>query len=285
MIELIPQVIFNGLLVGANYALIAVGLTMIFGIMNIANFAHGELYALGACVVLYVTTQVGLSYLAALPLTVVFGVLLGVVLERLIFRRLRDKQPMSSLLATIGLALILQNILLVLWGPQPRKIPTDFSPMPVIVGPIFTTEVRIFALGVTLVALLCLHLFLTRSVIGTAIRAMFQQREAALLVGIPLDRINAITFGLGSGLAALGGGLIGAIFFVDPTMGGPETLKAFIVVILGGLGSVPGSMIGGLILGVAESLGTLVSSAYKDAIGFILVILILLYKPDGLFKR
>src|SRR5262245_37010532 len=117
MIELIPQVIFNGLLVGANYALIAVGLTMIFGIMNIANFAHGELYALGACLVLYVTTQLGLGYLAALPLTVVCAALLGVVLERVIFRGLRDKPPMSSLLATIGLALILQNVLLVLWGP------------------------------------------------------------------------------------------------------------------------------------------------------------------------
>jgi branched-chain amino acid transport system permease protein len=153
------------------------------------------------------------------------------------------------------------------------------------IGPIFTTEVRMFALVVTIAALAGLHIFLTRTLIGTAMRAMFQQREAAMLVGIPRDAINMITFGLGAGMAALGGGLIGAIFFVDPTMGGPETLKAFVVVILGGLGSIPGSMAGGLILGVGESFATLFSSSCKDAIGFILVIVILLYKPDGLFKR
>jgi branched-chain amino acid transport system permease protein len=116
-------------------------------------------------------------------------------------------------------------------------------------------------------------------------RATFQQAEAAALVGIRTERVNAITFALGAGLAALAGALLGAIFFVDPTIGGTATLKAFIVVIVGGLGSVPGSIVGGLILGLAESLGTLYSSAYKDAIGFVLVILVLLYKPDGLFKR
>jgi branched-chain amino acid transport system permease protein len=285
MIDLLPQVIFNGLLIGANYSLIAVGLTMIFGIMNIANFAHGELYALGACLVLFITVKLQIDFLIALPTAVVAAIAFGILLERTIFRRLRDKSWISSLLATIGLALILQNALLELWGPQPQKIPTSFSPLPVIIGPIFTTEVRLFALVVTVAALVCLHIFLRKSLIGTAMRATFQQPEAAMLVGIPPDRINAITFGLGAGFAALGGGLIGAIFFVDPTMGGPETLKAFIVVILGGLGSVVGSMVGGLILGLGESLGTLYSSAYKDAIGFVLVILILLYRPDGLFKR
>jgi branched-chain amino acid transport system permease protein len=138
---------------------------------------------------------------------------------------------------------------------------------------------------ITIAALVTVHLFLNRTVVGTAMRATFQQAEAAKLVGIPIEQVNAITFGLGAGLAALGGALLGAIFFVHPTMGGTATLKAFIVVILGGLGSITGSMVGGLILGIAESLGTLVSSAYKDAIGFVLVILILLYRPDGLFKR
>jgi branched-chain amino acid transport system permease protein len=285
MLELLPQFIFNGLLIGASYALVAVGLTMIFGIMNIANFAHCEFYMLGGCIAFYLTGSFGINYLAAVPLTVLIVGALGVVLERLIFRRLRAKPAISSVLATIALSLIIQNTALVFWGPQPRPIPTSFSRLPVELGPIFTTQSRIFAVVVTLAALALVHLFLNRTLWGTAMRATFQQAEAAALSAIPIDRIQTMTFGMGAALAGLGGVLLGAIFFVHPTMGGTETLKAFIVVILGGLGSIPGSMVGGLILGLAESFGTLVSSAYKDAVGFALVIFVLIYRPDGLFKR
>jgi branched-chain amino acid transport system permease protein len=285
MLDLLPQFAFNGLLIGASYALIAVGLTMIFGIMNIANFAHGEFYMLGGCIAFFLASTLGLNYFVALPLAVIAVAGLGLLLERGIFRRLRNKPPMSSVLATIGLAMMIENGSLALWGPQPQPIPTGLSQMPLEIGPIFTTEPRLFAVVITIAALVTVHLFLNRTVVGTAMRATFQQAEAAKLVGIPIEQVNAITFGLGAGLAALGGALLGAIFFVHPTMGGTATLKAFIVVILGGLGSITGSMVGGLILGIAESLGTLVSSAYKDAIGFVLVILILLYRPDGLFKR
>ncbi len=285
MVELLPQFIFNGLLIGAGYALIAVGLTMIFGIMNIANFAHGEFYMLGGCIAFFLAGKLGLHYFVSLPLAVAAVVLIGLLLERTVFRRLRGKDAMSGVLATVALAMILENGALILWGPQPQPIPTGFSPMPVKLGPIFTTEPRLFALAATFGALLLVHLFLNRSLLGSAMRATFQQSEAAALVGIPIHRVHAATFGLGAGLAALAGALLGAIFFVHPAIGGQATMKAFIVVILGGLGSIGGSMVGGLILGLAESLGTLVSSAYKDAIGFVLVILILLYRPDGLFKR
>jgi branched-chain amino acid transport system permease protein len=285
MLSLLPQFLFNGLLIGASYALVAVGLTMVFGIMNIANFAHGQFYMLGGCAAFFVASTLGLGYIAALPLSVAAMVVLGLALERGIFRRLRHEPAMSSVLATIGLAMVLENGALILWGPQPQPIPTPFSRLPLHLGPIFTTEARLFGVVVTFVALFGVHLFLNRSLIGTAMRATFQQAEAAALVGIRTERVSAITFALGAGLAALAGALLGAIFFVDPTMGGTATLKAFIVVIVGGLGSVPGSIVGGLVLGLAESLGTLYSSAYKDAIGFVLVILVLLYKPDGLFKR
>jgi branched-chain amino acid transport system permease protein len=285
MVNLLPQFIFNGLLIGAGYALVAVGLTMIFGIMNIANFAHGQFYMLGGCAAFYLAGTLGLGYFAALPLAVAAMMGLGLVLERCVFRRLRREPAMSSVLATVGLAMMLENGALVVWGPQPQPIPTPFSRLPLHLGPIFTTQARLFAVAVTLVALAGVHLFLNRTVIGTAMRATFQQSEAAALVGIRTDRVHAATFALGASLAALAGALLGAVFFVDPTMGGVATLKAFIVVIVGGLGSIPGSIAGGLILGLAESLGTLYSSAYKDAIGFVLVILVLLYKPDGLFKR
>jgi branched-chain amino acid transport system permease protein len=285
MFDLLPQFLFNGLLIGASYALIAVGLTMIFGIMNIANFAHGQLYMLGGCVGYFVTARLGLPYLLAVPVAVIVVMALGLVLERSIFRRLRHKPAMSSVLATVGLAILLENVARVLWGPQPEPIVTGFSPLPIQLGPIFTTEARLFAVAATFGALLLVYYFLNRSLLGTAMRATFQQPEAAALVGISIDRVHAATFAIGAGLAALGGVLLGAIFFVYPTMGSTATLKAFIVVILGGLGSIGGSMVGGLILGLAESLGTVVSSAYKDGIGFVLVILILLYRPDGLFKR
>lgn len=285
MFDLLPQFLFNGLLIGASYALIAVGLTMIFGIMNIANFAHGQLYMLGGCLGYFLTARLSLHYLLAIPVVVLAVMALGLLLERSIFRRLRHKSAMSSVLATVGLAILLENVARVLWGPQPEPIATGFSPLPIQLGPIFTTEARLFAVAATFGALLLVYFFLNRSLLGTAMRATFQQSEAAALVGISIDKVHAATFALGAGLAALGGVLLGAIFFVYPTMGSTATLKAFIVVILGGLGSIGGSMVGGLILGLAESLGTVVSSAYKDGIGFVLVILILLYRPDGLFKR
>ncbi len=285
MLEILPQFVFNGLLIGAGYAMIAVGLTMVFGIMNIANFAHGQFYMLGGCLAFFLTTKLGIGYVLALPLVVIMVVAVGLLLERTVLRRLSRGDAMSSVLATVALALILENGAQLLWGPQPQPIPTGFSPMPVKLGPIFTTEPRLFAVAVTFGALFLVHLFLNRTVLGNAMRATFQQAEAAALVGIPIRRVHAATFGLGAGMAALGGALLGAIFFVHPAIGGQATLKAFIVVILGGLGSIGGSMVGGLVLGLAESLGTLISSAYKDAIGFVLVILILLYRPDGLFKR
>jgi len=283
--EIVAQYAFNGLVLGANYALVGIGLTLIFGIMNIANFAHGQFYMLGGFLAYMLVARLGLHYLAALPVAVAMVAGLGWALERLVFARLQDRSPMTAVLATIGLSILLESGALLTWGPQPESIPTPFSPMPIVLGPLFVTPARVFVLAVTIVALLGLYAFLNRSQVGTAMRATFQNRDAAALAGVDIGRMRAGTFALGSGLAALGGVLLGSLFLVHPTMGESATLKAFIVVILGGLGSVPGSAVGGLILGLAESFGTMASSAWKDATGFLLVILILLYRPDGLFRR
>jgi branched-chain amino acid transport system permease protein len=285
MIEILAQYGFNGLILGANYALIGIGLTMIFGIMNIANFAHGQFYMLGGFFAYMLVARMGLHYLVALPLAVLAVAAVGWVLERVIFARLRDRSSMTAVLATIGLAILLESGALLTWGPQPEALPTPFSPLPLQLGPLFMTWARLFVLGVTVAALCGLYVFLNHSAAGTALRATFQNRDAAALVGINVDRLYSVTFALGAGLAALGGVLLGSLFLVHPTMGEVATMKAFIVVILGGLGSVFGSAVGGLILGLAESFGTMYSSAWKDGIGFLLVILILLYRPDGLFKR
>jgi branched-chain amino acid transport system permease protein len=283
--DLIPQYLFNGLVVGSSYALIALGLTAIFGLMNLANFAHGQFYMLGGFIGFWLTRRAGLPFVPAIVATTLAVGYAGYWLEKILFRRLRSAPLMSSVLATIGLAIVIENGARLLWGPSPERIFSGLPPQAIeLFGAIATSE-RLIAVVLTfvLIALLEYGLHFTRA--GMEVRATFQQKEAAALVGIDIERLYALTFALGAGLAALAGVILGSIFVVQPSMGGVATLKAFVVVILGGLGNFVGAIAGGLLLGVAESFGSIVSSAYKDAIGYVLVIVVLLYKPDGLFGK
>ena len=209
----------------------------------------------------------------------------GFFLERLLFRRLRTASLMSSVLATIGLSIVFENGARLLWGPQPEKILSGLPSQGIEFAGIFATTERLIAVALTflLIGLLEYALYFTK--FGTQVRATFQQKEAAALVGIDIENLYALTFALGAGLAALAGVMLGSIFVVQPSMGGVATLKAFIVVIVGGLGNFVGAIAGGMLLGVAESFGSILSSAYKDAIGYLLVILVLLYQPNGLFGK
>jgi len=283
--EFIPQYIFNGLVVGCSYALIAVGLTAIFGLMQIANFAHGQFYMLGAFFAYWLTRIVGLDYWTGLVASVLGVMLVGVVLERTLFRILRGASLSSSILATIALSIFLENLALYVWGARPQKIVTPFKTGSLEFLGIFTTPERLLMLLVTIAIVILLQLGLRYTQTGKAIRATFQQREAAALVGIDIDRLYTLTFAIGAGLAALAGVLLGTIFVVQPAMGGVATLKAFVVVTLGGISSFAGGIAGGLLLGLGESFGAIIAPAYKDAVGFILVMLVLLYKPDGLFGK
>ena len=283
--EFIPQYVFNGLVVGCSYALIAVGLTAIFGLMEIANFAHGQFYMLGAYFSYWLTRIVGLDFWTGLVASIVGVMLLGVILERTLFRLLRGASLSSSVLATIALSIFLENLALNVWGPRPQKILSPFETGSIEFLGIFTTPERLLMLFVTVLIVILLHLGLRHTQTGKAIRATFQQREAAALVGIDIDRLYTLTFAIGAGLAALAGVLLGTIFVVQPSMGGIATLKAFVVVTLGGISSFAGGIAGGLVLGLAESFGAIIAPAYKDAVGFILVMLVLLYKPDGLFGK
>jgi branched-chain amino acid transport system permease protein len=283
--DFIPQYVFNGLVVGCSYALIAVGLTAIFGLMEIANFAHGQFYMLGAYFSYWLTRIVGLDFWTGLVASIVGVMLLGVILERTLFRLLRGASLSSSVLATIALSIFLENLALNVWGPRPQKILSPFETGSIEFLGIFTTPERLLMLFVTVLIVILLHLGLRHTQTGKAIRATFQQREAAALVGIDIDRLYTLTFAIGAGLAALAGVLLGTIFVVQPSMGGIATLKAFVVVTLGGISSFAGGIAGGLVLGLAESFGAIIAPAYKDAVGFILVMLVLLYKPDGLFGK
>lgn len=283
--DILPQYLFNGILVGSSYALIAIGLTAIFGLMNIANFAHGQFYMLGGFLGYLLTTAVGMPFWFALVASAVVVAAFGFLLERLIFRRLRGAPLLSSVMATIGLAIVLENLALLVWGPRPERIPSGMPTTSIEFLGVFATPGRIAVVGITIALVVLLQLGLHYTLMGKQIRATFQQREAAQLVGIDISRLYSLTFACGAALAATAGVMLGSIFVVHPSMGGLATLKAFIVVILGGIGNFPGAIAGGLILGIAESFGSMFSSAYKDAAGFLLVILILLFKPAGLFGK
>jgi branched-chain amino acid transport system permease protein len=283
--DFIPQYVFNGLVVGCSYALIAVGLTAIFGLMEIANFAHGQFYMLGAYFTYWLTRIVGLDFWIGLVASVIGVMLIGVILERTLFRMLRGASLSSSVLATIALSIFLENLALNVWGPRPQKILSPFDTGSLEFLGIFTTPERLLMLLATVVIVILLHLGLRHTQTGKAIRATFQQREAAALVGIDIDRLYTLTFAIGAGLAALAGVLLGTIFVVQPSMGGVATLKAFVVVTLGGISSFAGGIAGGLILGLAESFGAIIAPAYKDAVWFILVLIVLLFKPNGLFGK
>ena len=283
---ILGQHLLNGVLIGCSYALIAIGLTMIFGVMNIANFAHGEFYMLGGFLAFYLVSLLGLDYFLSLVLAVALVVGVAVVLQHGVFRQLRDKPLMTTALVTIGLSMFLEHLALLLWGPQPQAIPTPFATKPVSLFGVYTTRLYLFAMGVTLALIVAGHLVIRGTRMGKAMRATFQGKEAAALVGIRIDRVYMYAFTFGAGLAAAAGAVLGGFIPVEPSMGGVATLKAFVVVILGGMGSFVGAIVGGLLLGLAEGLGAgYLSTGWKDAIGFFAVIAVLLFRPEGLFRR
>lgn len=278
------QFVLNGLVTGCFYALVAVGLTLIFGMMGIVNFAQGDFFVLGGMLAYVFTTRVGLPFYAAIPVVLAVMWVFGMLVDWLLLSRLRNAHMLSTALVTIGLSIFLVNTMMLVFGVEPKNIASGFSARPIILGPLILTQSRLFTIVVAILAVLAVHLLITRTRLGGAMRAVFQQKEAAALVGIPISRVYRFTFALGTTLAALSGILLGAVFVVSPSGVELTTVKAFVVVILGGMGSFGGAIAGGLLLGLAESLwGGFVSTGYSDAIGFVLVILLILFRPRGLF--
>jgi branched-chain amino acid transport system permease protein len=280
------QLIVDGLVSGLTYALMAVRLTLIFGIMHVVNFAHGEFLAVGGLTAFYVVTRFDGSFYLAVLLAILAGMAVGAVSDALILARMRTSHLTTSMLAMIGLWMVIQNVDLSLFGSEPRIVPTPFGTAPLQLGPVSITGLRLFAAGVAIALIALLHLGIQRTKLGKAMRATFQDRATAELLGIDVDGIYRLTFIVGAGLAGAAGALVGAIFIVAPSMGDQPALKAFVVVVMGGLGNFGGAILGGLILGVVEALGAVYLSAdFKDAIAFAILILILLLRPSGLFGR
>lgn len=280
------QHLLNALVLGGTYALLGIGLTMIFGIMNVVNFTHGELYSFGAYMVCFFAMSLHVNFFLALVVAVVLGILLGALIELILLRPLRGANIDTTMLVMIGAWIAMQNTEQLVWSGIAKSINHPFPADPLVLGPVSVSWVRAFVFVVAVALILGAHLLINRTKLGKAMRATFQDRETAALMGVNINVIYTATFALGSGLAAAAGALLGPVFVVLPTMGDLGTLKAFAIVILGGLGSFAGATIGGFILALAEELGAgYISSGYRDAMGFILIIVVLLIKPTGLFSR
>ena len=288
MTTVLLQQVVNGVTIGVVYALIAIGLTLVFGILGVINFAHGEFYMIGAFLTYTLTVRLGLEYFLALALTIAGGAAVGLLAERLAVRPLKGRHMFTVVLSTLGLSIFLENGALLVWGPDPREIELAWGSRPLLIGGVVITFLRVAVLATAAALIVALTWFIRRTTWGMAMRAVAANRDAAALMGIPVDRVYAITFAVGSALAGVAGGLLGAMFTIEPTMGEWAVVKAFSVVILGGMGHVPGAVLGGIILGVAESLGAGFlpgGTSYKDGIGYAILILVLLYRPQGLFGR
>ena len=280
------QHLLNGLLLGATYSLLGIGLTLVFGLMNVVNFAHGEFYTLGAYAAFAALALASVHFFVAIPLAIVAGALAGAVCERVLLRPLRGQSIDTVMLVMIGLWIAMQNAELLGWGGVAKSVPTPFPTQPVVLGAVSVAPLRIFVFVVSGLLILGAHLLLSRSKLGRAMRATFQDRETAALMGVGIERIHTVTFAFGAGLAAAAGALLGPVFLLYPSMGDLASLKAFSVVILGGLGNFGGAALGGLVLGIAEELGAgYISSGYRDAVGFLMIVAVLLLRPSGLFAR
>jgi branched-chain amino acid transport system permease protein len=285
-LEALLQHLVNGLVLGGTYALLGIGLTLIFGLMNVVNFAHGEFYTLGAYTAFASLALFGLPFLAAIPVAIGAGIVLGALCERVLLRPLRGESIDSVMLVMIGLWIAMQNAELLGWGGVAKSIAHPFPTAPIVAGPLGIAPLRLFVFVTAIALIVAAQLVIHRTRLGRAMRATFQDADTAALMGVRIRRIHTATFALGSGLAAAAGALLGPIFLVYPSMGDLASLKAFSVVILGGLGNVAGATFGGLLLGVVEELGAgYVSSGYRDAVGFVIIILVLLLRPSGLFAR
>ncbi len=280
------QHLLNGILLGATYSLLGVGLTLVFGLMNVVNFAHGEFYTLGAYAAFAAFIGAGTGFFAAIPLAIAAGAVAGALCERALLRPLRGESIDTVMLVMIGVWIAMQNAELLGWGGVAKSVPTPFPTEPIVLGPVSVAPLRVFVFAVSGLLIVGAHLLLSRTKLGRAMRATFQDREIAALMGVSIERIHTVTFAFGAGLAAAAGALLGPVFLLYPSMGDLASLKAFSVVILGGLGNFAGAALGGLVLGVAEELGAgYVSSGYRDAVGFVIIVAVLLLRPSGLFAR
>lgn len=279
------QLVANGLVNGTFYALSALGLTLVFGLMRVVNFAHGDLYMIGGLLGWGLTSGLGLNFFASLAAVAVCMAAGGWAVDRVLVERVRGQGEEAGILLTIGLSIFLANTAALVVGTTPHKVASPFLSRPVFLGPVVVTQARLWTVAIALALVAATHHLIRRTKLGRAMRATFQDTTAARLVGIRTADVYGATFALGAVLAGVAGMLLGSIYVVEPSIGGLVSLKAFVVVILGGMGSFAGAIAGGLLLGVVEAIwGGYVATGTVDAVGFALVVVMLLARPYGMFS-
>lgn len=290
--SLFLQQLVNGVTLGGVYALIAVGYTMVYGVIQLINFAHGEIYMLGAFLAYTQVTILRLPFFVAFSSTILICGLFGIILDYIAYRPLRNAPRLAALITAIGMSIFLQNLALLIWGSQIKSFPREILPVvffrPALsVRDVSLSWLQVFILSVTIVFMVILHLIIHRTRVGTAMRAVSQDKVTSALMGISVNRVISFTFAIGSAMGGMAGILVGLYYnAIFPTMGYIAGVKAFAAAVLGGIGSVPGAMLGGGVLGIAEVLGAgYLSSEYRDGISYAVMILVIIFKPSGLIGQ
>jgi branched-chain amino acid transport system permease protein len=283
--EALLEQVINGLMMGSIYVLVALGMVLIYGVMHVVNFAHGVLFTLGGYLGHFFYYRVAESYLLAIVLAVMSLAIIGVLLERGVFRPLSGNLR-NQVIASLGLILFLENLVVALWGASALQWKVASADRLVQIGDLRFSQHHLGIIVITMVLVTALGLFLKYTRFGTAIRATSQSQEAAVVVGIPVRRVQWSTFAIGCMLAGLGGAMVGPLFLVFPQMGDVPLIKGLAGILLGGMGSVPGAVVGGMVLGLTEAISTLyLPTDYRDSIAFMVMVLILLVRPQGLFGQ
>ncbi|MBE6094154.1 MAG: branched-chain amino acid ABC transporter permease [Schwartzia succinivorans] len=284
----VVQQLINGVSLGSIYALIALGYTMVYGIIKLINFAHGDIYMVGAYIGFFAVANAGLGIFPALVISMILTGLLGCLVERVAYKPLRHAPRISLLITAIGVSFFLEYASMLFVSPTPRTFPEIFdSSVAYHIGEFIVNGQQLLIFAITFVLTVLLTYIVQKTKIGKAMRAVSFDTETAQLMGIDANRVISATFGIGSALAAAGGVLVGVYYnSIDPLMGIMPGLKAFVAAVLGGIGSLPGAVVGGLILGVIEAfVSGFLSSTFRDAAAFAILILVLLFRPSGIFGR
>jgi len=292
MSSLFLQQLVNGITVGGVYALIAVGYTMVYGVIELINFAHGEIYMFGAFISFHLVSTYKVPFGLAALISVAVCAVLGMLLDLVAYRPLRNAPRLAALITAIGMSIFLQNLALIKWGAQIKNFPAEslpsfFSETAMQAGDVQVSWLQVCIILTTIALMFLLHNIIHRTKMGSAMRAVAQDKKAAALMGVNVNRIISLTFALGSGLGAAAGILVGVFYnAIWPTMGYTAGIKAFAAAVLGGIGSVPGAMLGGVVLGVAEVFGAgYISSPYRDGIAYAVMIMVIIFKPSGLLGK
>jgi branched-chain amino acid transport system permease protein len=275
------QALLWGVATGCIYILLATGLNIIFGVMKLVNFAHGQLLMIGAYIAFTVTTAFGLNPYLSILVAMAAVAVIGIGVERLTFRNVLGTDKLNEIFVSLGLIYVFENAAVLLWGNTVRQIP---SPLPISIGQIMEVNDRLLAIVIVIIIIVSLFLLLKKTKIGLAMRATSQKSSASMLMGVNIEKVYIFTFALGAALAGAAGALYGIIFPFNPSIGALPTIKAFAIIIIGGLGSIPGAVVGGLLYGIAEETAVyLLGATWRDAVAFALLIIVLVIRPTGLF--